>query len=70
MSPGLDHLCAEYLAYYHQERPHHGTDNELLTGKKVPKPSAHQGADVITLAGVRCQQRLGGLLKHYSRKAA
>jgi hypothetical protein len=25
---------------------------------------------IISLRDVRCQQRLGGLLKHYSRKAA
>jgi putative transposase len=72
----LDHLCAEYLAHYHQERPHQGEgiDNELLCRPEEPgRPKASRGdlhGEIFPLAEVRCKQRLGGLLKSYSRKAA
>jgi putative transposase len=72
----LDHLCAEYLAHYHDERPHQGDgiDNELLCSpKKRGRPKTKRGSladEIIPLSEVRCKQRLGGLLKSYSRKAA
>ena len=66
----LDHLCTEYLAYYHQERPHQGKGNELLKARRIHNRGAPQADQAISLTDVRCHQRLGGLLKHYSRKAA
>ena len=66
----LDHLCSEYLAHYHQERPHQGKGNELLLAKTRRKSFPAQTDEPISLADVRCSQRLGGLLKHYCRKAA
>jgi putative transposase len=69
----LDHLCREYLAFYHEERPHQGIDNELIQRpKKRGRPKATHGKitdQVVPLTEVRCQQRLGGLLKSYSRAA-
>jgi len=71
----LDHLVAETLVHYHDERPHQGLDNELL----APLPKARRqrkaktkppDASTIALSEVRCKQRLGGLLKHYYRHAA
>ena len=47
--------------YYHQERPHQGLGNRPLVGANPDPPS--QGKIV-------CKERLGGLLKHYYRKAA
>ena len=35
--------------------------------RRKPKPPP---ADAILLSDVRCEQRLGGLLRHYYRKAA
>jgi putative transposase len=72
----LDHLCVEYLAHYHEERPHQGEgiDNELLCQpKKRGRPKKNRGdlhGEIFPLTEVRCKQRLGGLLKSYSRKAA
>jgi putative transposase len=70
----LNHLCNEYLAHYHDDRPHQGLDNELLVKPKVHgRPRTKRVAlenQVVPLAEVRCKQRLGGLLKSYSRRAA
>jgi len=71
----LDHLCKEYQAYYHTERPHQSKDNELLAPQPaVPKRKKPKGRpkspDLPTLRDVHCRERLGGLLKHYYRKAA
>jgi putative transposase len=70
----MDHLCAEYLAHYHEERPHQSLGNEPLNKPKPrgrPKTKRGQLTDeIVPLSEIRCQQRLGGLLKSYSRKAA
>ena len=55
----FDYLVSEFLAHYHTERPHQGKDNRPL---KIVEASA--------TGEVVCSQRLGGLLKHYYRKAA
>jgi hypothetical protein len=68
----MDVLCREYLAYYHQERPHQSKGNAPLvqeassqrgTGRGDPRESSSEGP-------IACRQRLGGLLKHYYRGAA
>jgi putative transposase len=51
----FDYLVREYVAHYHEERPHQGPQNRLLTGE--PPPAAD--------GEVQCRTRLGGLLKHY-----
>ena len=70
----LDHLVAEWVEHYHTERPHQAKDNELLalrhplkgkTGKRKGETT-----DPPTLGQVKCRERLGGLVKHYYRKAA
>lgn len=64
----LNHLCSVFADYYHRLRPHQGKENELLVSakrKRRTRPPA-----TIPLTEVRCEQRLGGLLKHYYRKAA
>jgi putative transposase len=57
----LDHLLAEYVEHYHQERPHQGKGNMPLTA--CASPPAAEGA-------VACRERLGGVLRHYYRSAA
>jgi hypothetical protein len=57
----LDHVAGEYLAYYHEERPHQGKGNVPLT-----TPPAAEPAD----GEVGCRERLGGLLRHYYRRGA
>ena len=70
----LDHLCQEYLVHYHDERPHQSLDNEPLNKPNArgrPKTKRSRIEDeIVPLSEVRCQQRLGGLLKSYRRKAA
>ena len=64
-------LCDEFREHYHHERPHQGLDNELIQ-KSRPKTRKKSGSSVdsIRLSDIRCQERLGGLLKSYSRRAA
>jgi transposase InsO family protein len=59
----LNHLASSWLRHYHSQRPHQGRDkgNALLIAPKVA-PS--------TEGKVCCEQQLGGLLKHYYRRAA
>jgi putative transposase len=57
----LRHALAEYVTHYYEERPHQGQGNVVLI------PSAHDhGRDGL----MRCRERLGGLLKYYTREAA
>jgi transposase InsO family protein len=58
----LRHVLREYVAHYHQERPHQGKGNVIL----MPLLRSDQQRD----GPVRCQERLGGLLKYYDREAA
>jgi transposase InsO family protein len=51
----------EYTGHYHLERNHQGLENEL-----IEKPSDEPDRD----GSVECQERLGGVLKYYYRRAA
>ena len=73
----MDHLVSEMVTHYHEERPHQAKDNDPLAPakpvkvhKKPKRKKAESPPDVVPLSQVECRQRLGGLLKHYSRKAA
>jgi putative transposase len=60
----LRHLVSEFLAHYHEERPHQNLGNA---------PPCRQSEEVLQFVKdqpIHCSERLGGLLKHYSRKAA
>lgn len=61
----LDYLVSSYVDYYHAYRPHQRKDNKPLLGvwPEVDDPPEKEG-EVI------CRQWLGGVLKHYERKAA
>jgi putative transposase len=67
---GLRHLAVitrEYLEHYHTERPHQGIGNEVI----LPAERARRPRDEdLLLTNVRRRVRLGGLLKHYERRAA
>lgn len=67
----LDHLVLETVARYHEERPHQSLDNGLLAPLPTAKPlkKARPNRSTVALAEVRCNQQLGGLLKHYYRQA-
>ena len=73
----MDHLVSEMVSYYHEERPHQAKDNDPLvpatptpTPKKANRKKGESPPDVLPVSQSECRQRLGGLLKHYYRKAA
>jgi hypothetical protein len=58
----LRKVLNEYATHYHQERNHQGKGKGLL----IPLTSeGHSESQLI-----RARERLGGLLKYYSREAA
>jgi putative transposase len=65
----LNHLCSVFLDYYHRLRPHQGKENGLLLVKRRRRRNPPPRV-TVPLPDIRCEQRLGGLLKHYYRKAA
>lgn len=58
-------LVREFVRYYHECRPHQGLGNRVIGAKEDDEPAA-----VLKLDEVKCESRLGGLLKHYYREAA
>jgi transposase InsO family protein len=60
----FDHICAEFTTFYHECRPHQGIGNRLIGAEEDEEPLA-----VTSLDQVRCEKRLGGLLKHYYNAA-
>ncbi len=62
----LDHLVEEFVAHYHEERPHQGLNNKLIASAKPPPDDEL----IPSLGEVACRERLGGLLRHYERRAA
>jgi transposase InsO family protein len=53
-------VVAEFVHHYHEERPHQGLENVLITPETT----------MIGTGQVKCRQRLGSLLKFYYREAA
>ena len=65
----LDHLGKVFLEFYHRHRPHQGLDNVPPVRDKASRKKP-DNTDTISLADIRCEKQLGGLLKSYSRRAA
>jgi putative transposase len=63
--PHLRHILSEYLVYYHQFRPHQGLGNRLLGWTESAAVETDRPVGEVV-----CQERLGGLLRHYQRRAA
>jgi putative transposase len=61
----FDHLVSQYVEHYHTERPHQAKGNVPLEGEWP-----EQEGDPPDPATIVCRTRLGGLLKHYERRAA
>jgi transposase InsO family protein len=59
----LKRALTEFDEHYHAERNHQGKGNKLLFPRPTPLEAPLQGT-------VRCQERLGGLLKYYEPEAA
>ena len=73
----MDHLVSEMVTYCHEERPHQAKDNDPLmpatyttSSKKGKRKKDESPPDVVPISHIKCRERLGGLLKHYDRKAA
>ncbi len=61
----LNHIVSEFVRYYHEHRPHQALGNKPpAESGPPPEPSA------LPLDAVVCHEGLGGLLKHYERRAA
>ena len=57
----LYRAVVQFLEFYNRERFHQGMDNELLT---PPNSAGSVDGELV------CRERLGGMLKYYSRQAA
>ena len=66
----LDYLVSQYVTYYHLERPHQSLGNEPLLKMPGTDKPPDNGELGIPAGAIKCQTRLGGLLKHYYRDAA
>jgi putative transposase len=58
----LRHVLTQYVEHFHHERNHQGKGNVLLF-PAVSHDTEHKGQ-------IRRRERLGGLLKYYTREAA
>lgn len=61
----LNHLLAEYIDYHNRQRPHMSIGFATPMGRCPPAR-----AGPVEPGEIRCCERLGGVLKHYHRKAA
>ncbi|WP_146508629.1 hypothetical protein [Thalassoglobus neptunius] len=59
---------AEAVEHYHEERPHQSKENQLLI-KRSDGENTEVDPDDQKFQ-LHCNERLGGLLKHYSLRAA
>lgn len=57
----LKRALTEFIAHYHSERPHQGKGNKVLFPSE--NQSQAEGQRIV------CKERLGGILKYYSRAA-
>jgi transposase InsO family protein len=62
----LRKILDDWLTYYHRHRPHQGLGNVPINGESLPEISLSD----FQLENIVCHETLGGLLKHYERKAA
>lgn len=61
----LNHICSEAMRWYNTERGHSARDNVPPAWESPPEE-----VPTISRSDVVCTTRLGGLLKHYVRRAA
>ena len=65
----LNYLVEQFLAHYHEERPHQAKGNAPLTPPHQP-PATGPPDIPLRVKDIACRKRLGGVLKHYYRRAA
>ena len=61
----LDYVVSEFVDYYSTKRPHQAVGNRPLTPSGSPSDRASPNAGEVV-----CEERLGGLLRHYYHAAA
>ena len=62
----LEFLIREYKRYHNTVRPHQGLGNKPIGTTALSPP----GSNAPAPSEVECDSRLGGLLRHYYRRAA
>jgi len=65
----FDYLVSEWVEHYHQERPHQAKENQVLVIPMGVNASCRNRSNAPSSA-IECRERLGGLVKHYCRRAA
>jgi putative transposase len=65
----FDHIVNQYVTYYHECRPHQGIGNVLLPLPRGEPLLAESDETILDAGTIKCERRLGGLLKHYYRAA-
>jgi putative transposase len=60
----LNFLVSKFARHYHSERPHQSMGNAPLVELPAPPKSVPRNSEVT------CTRSLGGLVKHFSLKAA
>ena len=60
----LRHVLSEYIAYFNEQRPNQAMGNRPLGQTKDPEP-----VETLRIDKIACDERLGGLLKHYRHAA-
>ncbi|MCA9177185.1 MAG: integrase core domain-containing protein, partial [Planctomycetales bacterium] len=64
----LNHINQEFVRFHNRHRPHQGLGNRTVADHAMGR--SPNSIDMETDIGrVRCQQSLGGLLRHYYRAA-
>lgn len=61
----LRYLVSEFVDHFHKERPHQGLGNRPPDQTIEPEPLECLGPSEVV-----CYERLGGVLRHFQRKAA
>ncbi|MBN2296605.1 MAG: transposase [Pirellulales bacterium] len=65
----FDYIVSECVAYYHDCRPHQSLDNRLLPLSRG-EPDDEDDPIPLYPSKIKCEHRLGGILKHYYHDAA
>ena len=66
----FDYIVSSYVEYYHDCRPHQGIGNVLLSKSGEQPTDDSPDTLPLSLSQIKCETRLGGLLRHYYRDAA
>lgn len=71
----FDFIVSEYVQYFLDLQPHQGVGNAPLPRPRGEPaegttPDGENNFQPLSLADIKCQRRLGGLLKHFYRQAA